>query len=246
MNQTVDTETHFAPAKLALNSLEPAIPSNAQVPASDSLFERFAWLYVFFREKIFRDDTDRFIHALWPNGKPQDGVRVAELGCGPGFYACGLAARFPKISVLGIDRAAQQLRCASNKAARLRLRNCQFAYDDVRHLSYATESFNVAIAARLFTVLPERQSALNEMYRVLAPGGRCLIAEPRFSLWASLPLFAMWLLASLSGTERGCCEPRKALVLSPEAFESLFDAQPWQHVKIWQDGRYQYALCEKG
>jgi hypothetical protein len=44
----------------------------------------------------------------------------------------------------------------------------------------------------------------------------------------------------------GCREPGKATVLSPDAFRGLFASQPWREMKIWQDGRYQYALCEKG
>ena len=102
------------------------------------------------------------------------------------------------------------------------------------------------IAARLFTILPDPGRAVAEMHRVLRPGGRCLIAEPRFAFWASLPLFAMWLLARITRTHNGCCEPRTATVLSRSEFRALFAAQPWESVKVWQDGRYQYALCEKG
>jgi hypothetical protein len=41
--------------------------------SDDSLFEHFAWLYIFCREKLFRDDTERMIRALWPGGEPADG-----------------------------------------------------------------------------------------------------------------------------------------------------------------------------
>jgi hypothetical protein len=84
------------------------------------------------------------------------------------------------------------------------------------------------------------------MFRVLRPGGRCFVAEPRYTFWASLPLFAMWMLASLTHYENGYREPRRASVLSHCAFENLFATQPWKRVSAWQDGRYQYALCEKG
>ena len=72
------------------------------------------------------------------------------------------------------------------------------------------------------------------------------MAEPRYSFWASLPLFAMWMLASVTRYENGYREPRKASVLSQAAFKRLFGTQPWKEVRTWQDGRYQYALCEKG
>ena len=211
----------------------------------DSLFERFAWLYVFFRENLFRDDTDRMIRALWSNSAPEAGTQVIEFGCGPGFYSCQLAARFPEISVLGVDCSARQLDWAKKKAEEMKLENCRFETDNVLDLSHPEEAFDVLIAARLFTVLPDREHAIAETHRVLRPGGRCLIAEPRYALWASLPLFAMWMLAGVTGMNSRCREPRHATVLSSTAFKKLFASQPWRQMKTWQDGRYQYALCEK-
>lgn len=252
MSQTIETESRFmttevADERVAVSPRTPASQkfSTTVTDGNESLFDRFAWLYVFFREKIFRDDTDRIIEALWPKGGPSPGLKLIELGCGPGFYSCGLAARFPKISVLGVDRAARQLQCATEKAREIGVRNCQFESDNVLDLSHADGSFDVLIAARLFTVLPDQERAVSEMHRVLKPGGRCLIAEPRYALWASLPLFAMWLLARVARVNNGYCEPSKATVLSPTAFKNLFNSKPWREVKTWQDGRYQYALCEK-
>lgn len=213
--------------------------------SKDSLFERVAWLYVFFREKVFRDDTERFIRALWPDRRPRPGTRVIEVGCGPGFYSCAIAERFPALSVVGVDRSAEQLNCARRKARKLAVENCGFKTDNVLELSYADGSFDAVIAARLFTVLPNRDRAIAEMHRVLCAGGRCLIAEPRYAIWASLPLLAMWLIAGVIGMNNGYREPRKATVLSSTAFRALFATQPWKRIDTWQDGRYQYALCEK-
>ena len=224
-----------APAREALDRGE----------SDESLFEHYAWLYAFFRERIFRDDSERIVAALWPDGPPAAGTKVMEVGCGPGFYSCGFAARFPGLSVLGVDQSARQLDWAKTKARRLRLRNCRFESDNVLDLSHTSETFDVVIAARLFTVLPDPIQALKEMHRVLRPGGRCLIAEPRYAFWASLPLFAMWVIAGLTHLNSAYREPSRAKVLPARAFRSLFSAQPWSRVKTWQDGRYQYALCEK-
>lgn len=261
MNQLVEAEPRFATPDVT--DLAGPIPNDASMlvsdalnPASqtmgagnvepdDSLFEHFAWLYVFFRENLFRDDTARIIRALWPEGIPEKSARLLELGCGPGFYSCGLAARFPMLSVFGVDRSARQLAWAEKKARKLHLANCHFESDNVLDLSHTDETFEYVIAARLFTVLPDQERAIAEMHRVLRPGGRCLIAEPRYAFWASLPLLAMWLLAGVTRMHNGYCEPRYATVLSPAAFKKLFASQPWRQVKTWQDGRYQYALCEK-
>lgn len=265
MNQVVQTETGFVTTdsreRAGTISEETALPA-LLVPAlkalqadsrrtqpveqtDDSLFEQFAWLYAFFRERIFRDDTGRIIQALWPEGKPEESASLLELGCGPGFYACGLAEKFPQISVLGVDRSARQLAWAEKKASKLQLENCSFESEDVLDLSHPDETFDALVAARLFTILPDQTRAVAEMYRVLRPGGRCLIAEPRYAFWASLPLFTMWLLAGVMRMNNGYCEPRRATVLSATSFRALFTSQPWATVKTWQDGRYQYALCEK-
>jgi arsenite methyltransferase len=234
----------LAPASAAQTI--PSVPTaDSGDSSSDSLFEHFAWLYIFCREKLFRDDTERMITALWPNGRAPAGQKIIELGCGPGFYSCGLAERFAEISVLGVDRSPSQLSWAREKRNALGLHNCRFQSDNVLELSHSDGSFDVLIASRLFTVLPDRRRAVAEMYRVLGPGGRCFIAEPRFAFWASIPLFTMWLLAGLTNFKNGYREPSRARVLSIREMNRLFATQPWRKIEIWRDGRYQYALCEK-
>jgi len=219
----------------------------SQVPAesTDSLFERVAWLYAFCRERLFRDDTERIISALWQSESPAARTRVIELGCGPGFYSRKLARRFPQIAVTGVDRSESQVRSARQRAATENVSNCVFERVNALALPCPDGSFDILIASRIFTVLPDHQRAVAEMFRVLQPGGRCFIAEPRYAFWASIPLMAMWLLASVIHSGNGYREPRKATVLATEAFGNLFRQLPWKSVRIWQDGRYQYALCEK-
>jgi arsenite methyltransferase len=229
----------------AAQTLAAATADDASDNSTDSLFEHFAWLYIFCREKLFRDDTRRIIETLWANGKPAPGEKIIELGCGPGFYSCGLAERFREISVLGVDRSPKQLSWAREKRNALGLNNCRFQSDNVLELSHPEASFDVLIASRLFTVLPNRRRAVAEMYRVLRPGGRCFIAEPRWAFWASIPLFTMWLLAGLTHFKNGYREPSRARVLSIREMNRLFATQPWRKIETWRDGRYQYALCEK-
>jgi arsenite methyltransferase len=230
----------------APTAITPVPAEEANDASADSLFEQFAWLYIFCREKVFRDDTERMIHALWPGGQPGAGEKLIELGCGPGFYSCGLAQRFPQISVIGVDRSPSQLSWAREKRNALGLKNCRFQSDNVLELSHPDDSFDVLVASRLFTVLPNRRRAVAEMYRVLRPGGRCFVAEPRWAFWASIPLFTMWLLAGLTHFHNGYREPSRARVLSIREMNRLFATQPWRKIEIWREGRYQYALCEKG
>jgi arsenite methyltransferase len=217
----------------------------------DSLFERVGWLYAFFREHLFRDDTDGIAAALWPQGAPPEGSRLVELGCGPGFYCCRFAERFRQLRVLGLDRSNQQLRRARRSARSRQLENCTFERADALALSEPDGSVDALLAVRLFTILPRREVALAEMYRVVRPGGRCFIAEPCSRLRAAIPLRLMWIVAHLMALagdyrSRAYREPPDATVLPPETFGALVNSQPWGSVWRWQDPHYQYAICEKG
>ena len=227
------------------DSTQPCALGRDAAPPKESLFERVAWLYAFCREHIFRDDTTRIIAALWPDGRARPGTRLIELGCGPGFYSTHLAQHFPQIFVTGVDRSHNQLAWARSRAAAQQLTNCSFDRVNVLKLPFADSSFDALIASRLFTVLADPFPVVAEMHRVLKPGGRCFIAEPRYAVWASIPLFVMWLLASATSSTNGYREPRTARVFSRGAFQEVFAAHDWRDMKTWQDGRYQYALCEK-
>src|ERR1700720_663848 len=208
--------------------------SRAPTESPESLFERVAWLYAFCRERLFRDDTERMISALWQDRNPRSGIKVVELGCGPGFYSRKLAERFPQIAVTGVDRSERQLRRARERISTGYIRNCSFERVNILSLPCADASFDVLIASRMFTVLPEQRRAVTEMFRVLKSGGRCFIAEPRYVFWASIPLFSMWILASLIHSGNGYREPTKATVLDAKAFKELFADLPWKSVRIWQ------------
>src|SRR6266849_1072036 len=133
-------KTHMPPNGVATNprSSPELIPRATDLPmrplsplepgsdSTDSLFERVAWLYAFCRERLFRDDTERMISALWQTRVPASGTRVIELGCGPGFYSRKLARRFPQIAVTGVDRSESQLRSARQRAAAQNVNNCAF------------------------------------------------------------------------------------------------------------------------
>ncbi len=152
----------------------------------ESLFELFHWLYAFCREHLFRDDTERIAQMLWPAAPPPATSRLLEIGCGPGFYSCGLAHRFAQLQVTGIDRAAQQLQRARTRAMEHGLANCRFEQADVLALAWPRNTFQSVIASRLFTILPQRERALAEMYRVLQPRAGVVSSRSR-ARWCARP-----------------------------------------------------------
>ncbi len=246
------------PLLLALAAIVGLVRKRRPYPAPDagrqdaepvSLFERFPWIYSSCREWFFRDHTRQIVATLWPAGAPRVHEAFLELGCGPGFYARRLARRFVGLRVIGLDRSAAQLDHARRRATEQGLTNCRFVEGDARALLQRSGSIDAIVVSRLFTVLPERERALSEIYRVLGSGGRCFIAEPRSRFWTALPLRALWSAAvvarALRGERLSYREPARATVLTTDEFTALVASQPWQMVDHWHDRQYHYAVCEK-
>ena len=212
----------------------------------DSLFEGCSWFYALCREYLFRDHTREIARALFSPAGPPPGTHVLELGCGPGFYACRLSQEYPQIHASGVDLSERLIARAKSRAAHRALENCTFAHGDVYALCDPSNSIDAIVASRLFLILQDREAVLNEIFRVLKPGGRCFIAEPTSGFRTRIPLTCMWLLSKLTGVPAGKHrKPRQADVMTASDFSALIHLRPWSAVELQYDGWYQYAVCEK-
>jgi ubiquinone/menaquinone biosynthesis C-methylase UbiE len=107
------------------------------------------------------------------------GDRVLDVGCGTGYFTRILVrAVGSEGAALGIDPSAQSL----TRARRLnRLPNCSFSDGVAESLVLADGSYDVVVTSLMIHHLPEehRMRAVEEMFRVLRPGGRVLVADFR-------------------------------------------------------------------
>jgi ubiquinone/menaquinone biosynthesis C-methylase UbiE len=218
-----------------------------KVPPAESLFEQCHWFYAFCREYLFRDHTNEIAEALFSTGEPVAGVRLLELGCGPGVYACKFARRFPQIQATGIDLSQRLLERARSRADTMHLSNCFFRTGDAQAMTdLMRESVDAVIVSRLFLIVPDKHAVLAEIFRVLNPGGRCYITEPTSNFRTRVPLSVMWLLARLSKKPKERFrEPEQVDVLSSKDFLGLVTSQPWGSVTLRNDDWYQSAVCVK-
>jgi ubiquinone/menaquinone biosynthesis C-methylase UbiE len=109
----------------------------------------------------------------------QPGDQVLDVGCGTGRLAIVFSERVGATgSVNGIDPVAEMIKRASSRARKRGVPvTFQVAY--AQDLPFADESFDaVACTLALHHVAEDDQlTAVQEMYRVLKPSGRLLIAE---------------------------------------------------------------------
>jgi ubiquinone/menaquinone biosynthesis C-methylase UbiE len=107
------------------------------------------------------------------------GMRVLDLGCGPGSITLGLAETVAPGEVIGVDLQPSQVAQAQALGAARGMMNARFEVADVYRLPFPDGSFDAAFAHVVLMHLREPVRALAEMRRVLRPGG---IAEPNYSL----------------------------------------------------------------
>lgn len=105
------------------------------------------------------------------------GMRVLDVGCGPGSITRGLAERVAPGEVVGVDLSKETLESARRDAAARGLDNLRYEEGSVYALPFAEASFDVAYAHQVIQHLREREAALREMLRVVRPGGMLAIRE---------------------------------------------------------------------
>ena len=101
------------------------------------------------------------------------GARVLDCAAGTGEFSLAAAKR--AASVLCTDQSRPMLDRARKKAAKRELTNIRFAQRDVTALSDPDGSFDAVIAANVLHLLPEPETAVRELWRVTAPGGRLIL-----------------------------------------------------------------------
>ncbi|MFT0763399.1 methyltransferase domain-containing protein [Actinomyces sp. F1_1611] len=92
------------------------------------------------------------------------GLRVLDVGCGPGSITRELAERFPGSQFVGVDREPAVLRTGD-------LPNLRFEVGDAYQLAFPDASFDVVHAHQVLQHLGDPVAALREFRRVVRPGG---------------------------------------------------------------------------
>jgi SAM-dependent methyltransferase len=134
----------------------------------DGISERF----------VPEQDQGRLIEAehvaryQWASQAAKD-RRVLDAGCGTG-YGCRLLAHGGAREVTGIDIAGSVLEAVADgmpESVRLQV-------GDVRKLDFEDDTFELIVCFEVIEHLEDPFAALDELVRVLAPGGLLLVSSP--------------------------------------------------------------------
>lgn len=147
-----------------------------------------------------------------------------DLGCGPGYLVVEMARQAPELSVTGVDLSDEMLAEAEGYARRhIEGQKVSFRKGDVQEIPFGDASVDLVVSTLSLHHWTDPVAVLDEMARVLRPGGSFLIFDLRRNMPAPVWLL-LWVVTSfiVSRPLRRANEPmasRNAAYTPAEALE---------------------------
>jgi ubiquinone/menaquinone biosynthesis C-methylase UbiE len=129
----------------------------------------------------FDDDMAAFVLEKFELGLGAPfprGLKIMEIGCGTGYAMLNLGLAGVLEEAWGCDISPGMLEVCRENAHKLGI-TVHLEQADAERLPYDDGSFDMVIGHAVLHHLPDLDASLGEIYRVLKPGGKCVIAgEP--------------------------------------------------------------------
>ena len=111
-------------------------------------------------------------------GPLHEGESVLDIGCGCGVDTLISAIMVgPKGKAVGIDLVPEMLVRARENLWKMSFNNVTFQETSSEDLPFPDESFDVVLSNGVFNLIPDKARALAEVFRVLKPRGRLMMAD---------------------------------------------------------------------
>ena len=121
-----------------------------------------------------RATVDKFIQAC----SIRDGGSVLDIGCGWGRIIIGMLNRLPNLQMHGIDVSQEAIERGFDVVSRMTGKPVDMQVARAEFLPFDNELFDAVISTRVWQYITDPQRAMNEVGRVLKPGGAVTVMAP--------------------------------------------------------------------
>lgn len=116
--------------------------------------------------------TNDIARRLIELASPKAGQTILDVGCGTGVVALRIALDHAPSKVIGLDLSAPMLARAAQQAGQLGISSrAEFKQGDAESLPFGADQFVRVVSLYALRHFPNPQRALEEMCRVVKPGG---------------------------------------------------------------------------
>ncbi len=122
---------------------------------------------------VFNETTIEHLHRYAIAMELAKGKKVLDIACGEGYGSNLLAEKAE--SVIGVDINKETIFEANKKYNRT---NLNFIIGDVRNIPCPDQSFDLVVSFETIEHIEEHQQMMQELKRVLKPGGLIIISTP--------------------------------------------------------------------
>ncbi len=105
-------------------------------------------------------------------------MSLLNVGGSAGIIDAYLANHIGQVTSVDIDRKAIEFAEKNNRQSNLR-----FQVGDAMNLQFAEQSFDIVVCSQVYEHVPDASVMMNEIYRVLKPGGVCYFAAGNRIMW---------------------------------------------------------------
>ena len=120
-------------------------------------------------------------------------ARLSDIGCGPGGFLCEVQNRFPDIQLNALDLSEEMIREAAERLGP----SAVVTAGDAEHMPLESGQYDTVTCNMSIHHYPHPQNAVNEMYRILVPGGTLLLND--MDCAAPIRAAANWIFPRLPG-----------------------------------------------
>lgn len=130
------------------------------------------------------------------------GQTVLDLGSGAGLDAFVSRKQVGENGhVIGVDMTAEMIARSRENVTKMGYGNVEFRLGEIEHLPVVNDSVDVVISNCVLNLVPDKEQAFSEIYRVLKPGGHFCISDIVSS--RALPEWASSIAAAYAGCVTG-------------------------------------------